>query len=463
MIAKGEIKGGNLRLGDSTAICRRAGPFLFFGSQTPMDLETGTIVKRFRDVPDEVRHRFASGMPIIDTVEERILVQAWRIYQNVEEILAQQGTSLDKVVHQRIFLKDMRDMASLEKVILSFMSSERPATTIVEATNVGVNENIVVQADLVAIAGQEAFERENISVPGLDSLTAPYPLATKAGQYIFTTPIPGVDPETGRMVNCLEDLCQEDKELAEPPYFGRGEAAVTQHLTIFRHFRRILDSQGISLGSQIHQNGWLRIPTQEFGPLAKVRQNLFGGVENMGTCTSVTLSGIRREDALFEYSLIALIPPKNDNEYRKETPKAGHPFAGYYLPALKAGPLLFTSGEGAIETETGCVVNSFSVVRDEGRFVLYGRVHEEKPIMAEAWYVYQRLKSDLEENGSSMENVVHQSVYMVNPADYPVLESVATLFYGSRLPPTSLIPICGTSPIREVKLEIEVIAAASNG
>jgi len=62
-----------------------------------------------------------------------------------------------------------------------------------------------------------------------------------------------------------------------------------------------------------------------------------------------------------------------------------------------------------------------------------------------------------------MEDVVHQSVYMVNPADYPVVESVANIFYGSKLPPTTVIPVLAASPFPSprVPLEIELVSLAS--
>ena len=61
---------------------------------------------------------------------------------------------------------------------------------IIEATGHGVNDEISVQADFVVIDGATGIRRENISVPELDHLTSPYPLATRAGQFVFTTPLP---------------------------------------------------------------------------------------------------------------------------------------------------------------------------------------------------------------------------------------------------------------------------------
>jgi hypothetical protein len=47
----------------------------------------------------------------------------------------------------------------------------------------------------------------------------------------------------------------------------------------------------------------------------------------------------------------------------------------------------------------------------------------------------------------------------MNPAEYPIVERMATLFFGSKLPPTTIVPIQGVSPFREALLEIEITAA----
>jgi enamine deaminase RidA (YjgF/YER057c/UK114 family) len=426
-----------------------------------MDLETGKLVKGFQDLPQEVHRQLSMKLLLIDVPDERILCQTWCIFKNLKDLLAQEGLSLDNIIHQRFFLKDMKDLSGLERVILTFMPKERPSTTIIEATNAGVNEEIAVQADFIVLSGEGGMKRENIRISDLDHLTAPYPLGTRAGQYIFTTPLPGVDPETGKLVSRFAELRKEEQTLAEPPYTAKGEALAVQQIMAFRHIRRILESQGSSLAWQLRQNGWLRIPMREFGPVAKVRRKLFSG-ENAGPFTSLTVSGVRREDAFFEYSVIALVPPKGPNDHKRQIVMAPHGIASYYVGALKSGPYVVTAGEVPVDTKVPCVVKKFADLKGEETFLDYGRVHETKAIMAEAYFVYRELKSCMEIHGSSMGNVVHQTVYMANPADYPALERIATLFYGSELPPTTLIPILGTSPFAQATLEIELFGLTGN-
>jgi len=79
--------------------------------------------------------------------------------------------------------------------------------------------------------------------------------------------------------------------------------------------------------------------------------------------------------------------------------------------------------------------------------------------MAQSIFIYEKLKSYVEAYGLTMERTLHQTVYIMNPAEYPIVERIATLFFGSKLPPTTIVPIQGVSPFREALLEIEITAA----
>jgi len=454
-----EIRSKSIGFLGSTSLGKRAGPFIFLGAQMPFDLGRAKLVKSLRDLPDEVRDTFRTGIILNDAPDDRILAQAWQLFQNVQEILAGEGATLDHIVHQRIFLREMRDLPAVERVLQSLMPNGLPSTAVIGATSAGVDPHIQIQADFIVIDPRSGMVRQNISVPEIDALAAPYPLATRAGLYVFTTPLAGVDPATGQLVDRLSQLTAEERALTEPPYSADQEAAVAQHMMIFRHVRRILESQGGSLQGQVRMNGWLRIPFQEFGPLARVRKRMFSGPSMQTPATSFPMSGVRRKNALFEWQTIALLPPREERDPRKSITMPQHPLAPYQVPALFAGPFLFTAGEVAIDTRVPHVVGGFADLEGEARQFSYGRVHAENPIMAQSIFIYEKLKSYVEAYGLTMERTLHQTVYIMNPAEYPIVERIATLFFGSKLPPTTIVPIQGVSPFREALLEIEITAA----
>ena len=435
-----------------------AGPFWFLGSQTPTDLASGKVVCRYEDLPREAADRLRTGMLMVDAPDERILVQTWLILANVQAL---PGLTLQRIVHQRFFLRDMRDRAGLERAIVAFFGSTLPSATIVEARAAGVHPDIAVHADFVVLSAPSHAITLNVSIPELDSLTAPFPLATRAGQYIFTSPIAGVDLRTGAAVTRFTELHDSEQVFADPPYTPRGESVAAQQVMVFRHIESILRSQGSSLAWQLRQNGWMRLSMREFGPASRVRKRLFAG-PNIGPFTSLQVSGIRHPDAHFEYGVMALVPPRVDGDHAREVPSTPHGIASYYVGAVRSGPYVISAGEVPVDIRVPKVVLTFADLEGNARLLGYGSIYADKPVMAQAHFVYARLRDCLEAQGSSLHNAVHQTVYMRDPSDYPALEHIATLFFGARLPATTVIPIAGTSPYAEAEIEIEVIAMADD-
>jgi enamine deaminase RidA (YjgF/YER057c/UK114 family) len=130
---------------------------------------------------------------------------------------------------------------------------------------------------------------------------------------------------------------------------------------------------------------------------------------------------------------------------------------------VRAGHCVFAAGEVPIRAKAGEppeIVARAADLDDDLRCLNFGRVHAEYPLMAQAHCVYRLIGDALARYGCKMQDVLHQTVYLVEPAHFPALERVATLHYGVRLPPTTLVPIRGASPFPETLLEIEVIAHA---
>ena len=75
MNTKTEIEANNPNFSRFHAVATTAGPFLFFGSQTPHDPDTGKLVTGFASLPRDVRGELATGMQFMDVTEERILAQ----------------------------------------------------------------------------------------------------------------------------------------------------------------------------------------------------------------------------------------------------------------------------------------------------------------------------------------------------------------------------------------------------
>lgn len=80
---------------------------------------------------------FASGsMPIVPETgaiaEGGITGQAKQAIENLQAVLLEAGSSLDKVLKTTVFLKDMNDFATVNEIYASYFKTDCPARSCVE-------------------------------------------------------------------------------------------------------------------------------------------------------------------------------------------------------------------------------------------------------------------------------------------------------------------------------------------
>lgn len=76
--------------------------------------------------------------------------QAEFIYQSLEKILNQSGTSLDDVVKTTVFVTDMHDFPAISKVRNQYLKNAEPVSTLVEVKNL-VKPGCRVEIEVIAV------------------------------------------------------------------------------------------------------------------------------------------------------------------------------------------------------------------------------------------------------------------------------------------------------------------------
>ncbi|MBP1594698.1 MAG: putative translation initiation inhibitor [Acidobacteria bacterium] len=104
----------------------RANGFVFVSGQIPLDAATGEV----------------HG----DTIGE----QTRRVMQNLEAILSQAGSALEKIVKTTVFLADLEDFAAFNKVYGEFLGSAKPARATVQVGR--LPKDVLVEIEAVALA-----------------------------------------------------------------------------------------------------------------------------------------------------------------------------------------------------------------------------------------------------------------------------------------------------------------------
>jgi len=111
---------------------------------------------------------------------------------------------------------------------------------------------------------------------------------------------------------------------------------------------------------------------------------------------------------------------------------------GPYSQAVEANGFIFASGQGAIDPETGDIVEGD--IRDETR------------------RTFENIAAVLEEAGASTDDIVKATVFVTDMDDYEAVNEVYAEYTGEPFPARSAVQVADL-PV-DIGVEIEVIAVA---
>jgi len=430
----------------------RSGEFVLVGGMTPHDPDRGTLTTGFVSLPEDAKRALAYGIYFVDSQLERVKAQTWQVLSNLSEALARCGSSLDRLVHMRVFLRDIRDEAAVIDVLQRVLG-DVPSGEILQAWNPGGPIEMDVQIDGIAVV--DASRKKNISIDAMKPFTAPFAVATRGGDLLFTSCLPGINLGSDTLVTRLREVPSAEREMAKKavgPLTPRVESYVAQQLTIWSHFHQILADQNIPRTNLLWNFAWVSRSMREMAD-GYTNRMLYETTGSKHCFTSFPVSSLRFPDALIEGRIVAVYP----NAKQPKTIKTGdHGMSGAYVGAAEGGGLIFTSGEVPVQTEKGYPIRSAADLDTDSRRLNFGRWHSDTPILAQADFVLTKLKKTLEAHGVTFADVAHQTIYLTNPADYPAVERIAAMHFGVTLPPTTVVPIHRPSNSPEALLEYEV-------
>ena len=111
---------------------------------------------------------------------------------------------------------------------------------------------------------------------------------------------------------------------------------------------------------------------------------------------------------------------------------------GPYSQAIRAGNLLFVSGQIPLDPATGSLI-------------------PEDTIQAQTTRVLQNLSAILAQAGASLDNVVKTTVFLKDMEDFVPMNQVYQSFFSSDCPARSAVEVARLP--KDVRVEIEAIAA----
>ena len=100
----------------------RANGFIFISGQIPVNPETGTLIKN--DAENQAR----------------------QVLKNLEAIVTAAGSSLSKMVKTTVYLIDMKDFPSVNRVYEEFLGDVKPARATVQVARLPMDARIEIDA-----------------------------------------------------------------------------------------------------------------------------------------------------------------------------------------------------------------------------------------------------------------------------------------------------------------------------
>ena len=134
-----------------------------------------------------------------------------------------------------------------------------------------------------------------------------------------------------------------------------------------------------------------------------------------------------------------------------------------YSPWIRRGNLVVLSGIVPLDPALGRVVRGFADL-PEGVGPTIGQTGEfsadakDGPILAQSWYVLDRIRATVEEAGGRMEDVIRLVQYFRDLDQFPRYNAVRRLFFPGPPPTSTVVEVSGLMPSDEVLIEVEATA-----
>jgi enamine deaminase RidA (YjgF/YER057c/UK114 family) len=134
-----------------------------------------------------------------------------------------------------------------------------------------------------------------------------------------------------------------------------------------------------------------------------------------------------------------------------------------YAAYRRVGDFVFLSGIIAVDPVAGRIVRGYADIPDDAATLL-GRTGEfstdikEGPILAQSWYVLDRIRLTIEAAGGQMADVFKLVQYFRNLDHFPYYSRVRKLFFSGEPPASTVVEVSAMLPTADILIEIEATA-----
>ena len=134
-----------------------------------------------------------------------------------------------------------------------------------------------------------------------------------------------------------------------------------------------------------------------------------------------------------------------------------------YAAWRRAGDLVFLSGVIAVDPASAVIVKGYADIPPAAR-QLIGQTGEfstdvkEGPILAQSWFVLDRIRATVEAAGGQMGDVFKLVQYFKNLDHFPQYSRVRKLFFPGEPPVSTVVEVSAMLPTADILIEVEATA-----
>ena len=163
-------------------------------------------------------------------------------------------------------------------------------------------------------------------------------------------------------------------------------------------------------------------------------------------------------------SMDSLLPPAASSGLPSSPAPAGtaQPLARY-AAWRRAGDFIFLSGVIAVEPATRTIVRGYPDIPAHARALLgetgeFSTDIKEGPILAQSWFVLDRIRATIEAAGGNMADVFKLVQYFRNLDHFPHYSRVRKLFFPGEPPASTVVEVSAMLPTADILVEVEATA-----
>lgn len=134
-----------------------------------------------------------------------------------------------------------------------------------------------------------------------------------------------------------------------------------------------------------------------------------------------------------------------------------------YSAWTRRGDFIFLSGVIAVDPGAGRIIRGFADlpsgigpgIGQTGEFSVDAK---DGPILAQSWYVLDRIRATMAEAGGSMSDVFKLVQYFRNLNDFPRYNTIRRQFFPDMPPVSTVVEVSAMMPSDDILIEVEATA-----